>query len=290
MAKFKVTEVFEGISMPGYLHTQESLRAATNFQFQDTDVLLVTFPKSGTTWMQQILSLIFNKEDFQNIQSIPTWARVPWIEQIYLSNYLPQMEASKPRLFTTHLTANLLINNLKTSKTRVVYVARNPKDVLVSYYHFHKLAKFLPEIGSFDDFFDQFLEGKVNFGSWFNHIKDWLGVQQDLNFFLITYEDLSQDPRGAIQRLSNFLGQQLESKELENILHYCSFSFMSQNEQLNYSLVPPEAFDHSVEKFMRKGVTGNWKEHFSPEQNARFNNVYQAEMGDLAVKLPWSLD
>ncbi|XP_020844785.1 sulfotransferase 2B1-like [Phascolarctos cinereus] len=290
MARLQVTEVFRGISMPGQLHTQESLHAATNFQFQDTDVLLVTFPKSGTTWMQQILSLIFNKEDLQNIQSIPTWARVPWIEQIYLSNYLPQVEASKPRLFTTHFPAKLLIHNLKNSKARVVYLARNPKDVLVSYYHFHKLAKFLPEIGSFDDFFDQFLEGKVNFGSWFNHIKEWLGVQQDLNFFLITYEDLSQDPHGAVQSLCNFLDQQLESKELENILHYCSFSFMSQNEQLNYSLIPSEVLDHSMGKFMRKGVTRNWKEYFSPEQNARFNNVYQAEMGDLAVKLPWSLD
>ncbi|XP_068941628.1 sulfotransferase 2B1-like isoform X1 [Petaurus breviceps papuanus] len=290
MDRIKVTEVFEGISMPGKMHTQESLHAATNFQFQDTDVLLVTFPKSGTTWMQQILSLIFNKEDFQKVQGIPTWSRVPWLEHTYLLDCLAQMDASKPRLLTTHFPAKLLIHNLKNSKARVVYMARNPKDVLVSYYHFHKLAKFLPDVGSFEDFFDQFLEGKVNFGSWFNHIKDWLGVQQELNFFLITYEDLSQDPRQAIQNLSNFLGQPLEPKELENILHYCSFSFMSKNDQLNYSLTSPEVFDHSIGKFMRKGVTGNWKEYFSPEQNAKFNNVYQAEMGDLTIKLPWSLD
>ncbi|XP_068941630.1 sulfotransferase 1C4-like isoform X3 [Petaurus breviceps papuanus] len=244
----------------------------------------------GTTWMQQILSLIFNKEDFQKVQGIPTWSRVPWLEHTYLLDCLAQMDASKPRLLTTHFPAKLLIHNLKNSKARVVYMARNPKDVLVSYYHFHKLAKFLPDVGSFEDFFDQFLEGKVNFGSWFNHIKDWLGVQQELNFFLITYEDLSQDPRQAIQNLSNFLGQPLEPKELENILHYCSFSFMSKNDQLNYSLTSPEVFDHSIGKFMRKGVTGNWKEYFSPEQNAKFNNVYQAEMGDLTIKLPWSLD
>ncbi|XP_072492468.1 sulfotransferase 1C4-like isoform X3 [Notamacropus eugenii] len=240
--------------------------------------------------MQQILSLIFNKEDLQSIQNTPTWTRVPWVEHISFSDYLPQMEASKPRLLTTHFPARLLIHNLKNTKARVVYLARNPKDVLVSYYHFHKLAKFLPDFSSFEDFFDQFLEGKVNFGSWFNHIKDWLGVQQELNFFLITYEDLSQDPRQAIQNLSTFLGQQLEPKELENILHYCSFSFMSQNDLLNYSLIPPVIFDHSVGKFLRKGVAGNWKEYFSPEQNARFNNVYQAEMGDLALQFPWSLD
>ncbi|XP_072492467.1 sulfotransferase 2B1-like isoform X2 [Notamacropus eugenii] len=276
MDRIKVTEVFEGISMPGHLHTQESLNAATNFQFQDTDVLLVTFPKSGTTWMQQILSLIFNKEDLQSIQNTPTWTRVPWVEHISFSDYLPQMEASKPRLLTTHFPARLLIHNLKNTKARVVYLARNPKDVLVSYYHFHKLAKFLPDFSSFEDFFDQFLEGKVNFGSWFNHIKDWLGVQQELNFFLITYEDLSQDPRQAIQNLSTFLGQQLEPKELENILHYCSFSFMSQNDLLNYSLIPPVIFDHSVGKFLRKDVSifVNLEEDFHPGRSHQSSNSH----------------
>lgn len=50
------------------------------------------------------------------------------------------------------------------SPTQVVYVARNPKDVLVSFYHFHKLANFLPDPSSFDDFMDEFLEGTG--GSW----------------------------------------------------------------------------------------------------------------------------
>ncbi|XP_074057011.1 sulfotransferase 1C4-like isoform X2 [Macrotis lagotis] len=257
MDRIKIIEVLEGISYPGHLHTQDSLKAVTNFQFQDTDILLVTFPKSGTTWMQQILSLLYNKEDLQHIQNIPTWVRVPWIEQIYFFEYLAQRKTSKPRFFTTHLLPKFMIHNLKNSKARVIYMARNPKDVLVSYYHFHKFATFLPKATSFEDFFEQFLEGKVCFGSWFNHIKEWLSVQQELDFFLITYEDLSQEPRRAIQNLANFLGQQLEPKDLESIVHYCSFSFMSQNDQLNYSIVPSEIFDHSVGKFMRK-------ESFSP--------------------------
>jgi len=46
------------------------------------------------------------------------------------------------------------------SPHQVIYVARNPKDVVVSYYHFHHLAKFLPDPVSFDAFLQQFLEGK----------------------------------------------------------------------------------------------------------------------------------
>lgn len=45
------------------------------------------------------------------------------------------------------------------SPPQVIYVARNPKDVAVSFYHFHHLAKFLPDPSSFDAFLTQFLEG-----------------------------------------------------------------------------------------------------------------------------------
>uniref|UniRef100_A0A5F8HHP9 Sulfotransferase n=1 Tax=Monodelphis domestica TaxID=13616 RepID=A0A5F8HHP9_MONDO len=160
---------------------------------------------------------------------------------------------------------------------------------MVSSYHFHKFSKFLPDFNSFDDFFHQFIEGKVFFGSWFNHTKSWLGVWHELNSFLITYEDLSQKPHQVIQNLANFLGQKLEPDDMENILHYSSFSSMSQNDSLNYSS-SIDLFDHSKGKFFRKGVTGNWKEHFSPEQNDKFNNIYQEEMGDLTFKFDWSLN
>ncbi|XP_044515320.1 sulfotransferase 2A1-like [Gracilinanus agilis] len=284
--KTKVMEVFEGILLPVAIYSKESLQFARKFQFQDTDIFLVSYPKSGTTWMQHILSLMLNKEDFQNQNSIPTYIRVPFVEISSFKIEWDKMLA--PRLFASHLPANFFINNLKNSKTRVVLLARNPKDVLVSYYHFHKITKVLPDFNSFDDFFHQFVEGKVFYGPWFNHTKSWLDVCHELNSFLITYEDLSQEPCQVIQNLANFLGEKLKPDDLESILHYSSFSYMSQNDSLNYS--SSKIFDHSKGKFFRKGVTGNWKEYFSPEQNDKFNNIYQEELGDLNFKFDWSLN
>lgn len=49
MARLDVTETFHGISFPGHLHTQDSLQRAVDFEFEDTDILIVSYPKSGKT-------------------------------------------------------------------------------------------------------------------------------------------------------------------------------------------------------------------------------------------------
>uniref|UniRef100_A0A8C0GNW7 Sulfotransferase n=1 Tax=Chelonoidis abingdonii TaxID=106734 RepID=A0A8C0GNW7_CHEAB len=157
MDRMEVTETFAGISLPGHLHTEESLRFASSFQFQDTDVVIVTYPKSGTTWMQEILTLIYSKGDLEPAKTIPNWARAPWLEHTYFKDML--QETSGPRLITTHLPCQVLAPALRKSKAKVIYMARNPKDVAVSFYHFHKMARFLPDPGSFEDFLVRFLEG-----------------------------------------------------------------------------------------------------------------------------------
>ncbi|KAM5262539.1 sulfotransferase 2A1-like [Ctenodactylus gundi] len=283
-------EVFDGIRYPGFCHTQESLKAPSTFQFRDTDVLLVTFPKSGTTWMQQVLSLLFCKGHLWPIHHLPNWERMPWMEQIYFSDFLKKLDPTLPRLLTTHLTARSLGPALTKSKARVIYMARNPKDVLVSFYHFHRMARFLPDPSSFASFVDEFLEGTGFFGSWFDHVRGWMGLQQDLNMLVNTYEELYQEPRGTIQKLCDFLGHKLGPEEVDSILRHCSFSFMSQSSAVNYSLVSKEVLDTSRSRFLRKGVVGDWKEHFTPEQNEKFNTVYQAKMGDSGLHLPWTID
>lgn len=284
------TEIFEGIRFPGFMHTLESLKVACAFQFQDTDVLLVTFPKSGTTWMQQVLSLIVCEGNLWPIYHLPNWSRMPWIEQVSFSKLLPELRSSWPRMFTSHLSAEVLAPALMKSKAKVVYMARNPKDTLVSFYHFHRLANFLPDPSSFEDFVDEFLEGTGFFGSWFDHVKGWLGLQKDLPLLFVTYEELHQEPCHTIRKISEFLGRRLQPEEEDVILEHCSFSFMSQSNMVNYSLLSKEIMDHSKGKFLRKGVVGDWREHFTPELDKKFNAVYQSKMGDSGLCLPWTMD
>ncbi|KAK6294655.1 hypothetical protein J4Q44_G00354850 [Coregonus suidteri] len=261
MARLDVTETFHHISFPGHIHTQDSLNYALHFQFQDRDTVIATYPKSGTTWMQEVVTLVKNRGDPQLSKTVPNWARAPWLEQHYCA---------------------------KGSKAKVIYVARNPKDVVVSYYHFHKMAKFLPEPNSFDEFLDGFLEGTVSYGSWFDHVKGWTSQAGVLAHFLyISYEEMWLDLRGSIERISSFLQCPLVGKELTSALRHCSFSSMSDNAMVNYTLIPQEIMDHSKGKFMRKGKIGDWRNTFTEEQIGCFDTVYSCQMQDCPLTFLW---
>lgn len=164
-------------------------------------------------------------------------------------------------------------------------MSRNPKDVVVSFYHFHKMANFLPEAGTFPEFIDRFLEGTLNFGSWFDHIKGWTSRTATMdNLLHVTYEEMSLDLRGAIKRVSSFMQCPLEEDEINNCVQYCSFSSMKNNNMVNYTLVPEEIMDHSKGSFMRKGTTGDWKTMFTEEQNRYFESILKSKMQDFSLE------
>ncbi|XP_010729531.1 sulfotransferase family 5A, member 1 [Larimichthys crocea] len=289
MARLDVIEKFHGISFPGHLHNKDSMQFALKFPFQDTDILIVSYPKSGTTWMQEIVGLITNRGDPHLIQTVPNWTRAPWLEQYYAAAVL---EASSiiPRVVTTHLHHHLLAPALHGSKAKVIYVSRNPKDVAVSFYHYHKMANFLPGPGTFPEFLNQFLEGTLCFGSWFDHVKDWSSQTATMNNLLhITYEEMWLDIRGTIKRISSFLQNPLVEDEINNCVKHSSFSSMKDNKMVNHTTIPPEIIDHSKSSFMRKGMIGDWKNMFTEEQNQHFQNIFKSKMQNCPLEFVWEV-
>ncbi|KAG9475042.1 hypothetical protein GDO78_003481 [Eleutherodactylus coqui] len=251
MDRMHVTEMLSGIQLPGHLHTPESLQYAKEFQFREGDVLIISYPKSGTTWIQEILTLIYSQGDPAIATSVPNWMRAPWLEHTYFKTTVKDEEG--PRFITSHLSSDILAPALQNSKAKVIYVVRNSKDVAVSFYYFHKMAKFMPNFESFSEFLEHFLQGKVYYGSWFDHVKGWYSQKANLDMFIISYEDLYKDLRRSIKRLCGFLGCPMYSKEVDKVEHHCKFAVMSQNVMVNYTLIPQEILDHEQSKFMRKG-------------------------------------
>lgn len=279
---------YQGLLLPAETHSAESLKFAQQFTFKDDDVIAVTYPKSGTIWMQEILPLVLNGGDLTPIHNIPNWDRVPWLEESRLGVVVDQL--ASPRALVSHFPYHLMPPSFHTSKAKVIYVMRNPKDVIVSSYYFHQMAGFLEDPGTFDEFMDKFLEGRVLFGKWTDHVKSWRHTELGDRIMYMTYEEMVQDLPAALRRMSDFLGRNLSEEVIQKIAEHCSFKTMKANNMSNFSLVPKVLMDSEKSPFLRKGVVGDWKNHFGSEQLAKFTSVIRKEMEDESFSLPWSLD
>ncbi|KAM6935435.1 sulfotransferase family 2, cytosolic sulfotransferase 3 isoform 2-T2 [Lycodopsis pacificus] len=279
---------YHGILLPPLAHSMESLEYAERFSVEDSDVFAVTYPKSGTIWMQEILPLVLNGGDLTPIQTVPNWDRVPWLEEKRLALVVDKLKS--PRGLVTHFPYHLMPPSFHSSKAKAIYVMRNPKDIVVSSYYFHKMAEFLEPPGTFDEFMEKFLKGKVLFGKWTDHVKSWRGADLGHRIMYITYEEMVQDLPAAIRRISDFLGRKLSEEAIQKIAEHCSFRSMKSNNMSNFSLVPKKYMNSDTSPFLRKGVAGDWKNHFSPEQLARLTSVIRKELEGESFSLPWSLD
>ncbi|XP_010639115.1 3-beta-hydroxysteroid sulfotransferase [Fukomys damarensis] len=277
---------FEGIAFPTVDTKPENLREIQeNFVVNDEDVINLTYPKSGTNWLSEIICLIHSKGDPKWVQSVPNWQRAPWVETGRGYKMLQNREG--PRIFTSHLPIQLFPKSFFHSKAKMIYCMRNPRDVLVSGYFFFRRMSIAKKPETLQQYLEWFLQGNVVYGSWFEHIRGWLSRRQCENFLVVSYEELTKDTRSVVEKICQFLGKKLTPEEIDLVLKYSSFHFMKENQMSNFSTLPSEYLKSGF-LLQRKGVTGDWKNHFTVAQAEEFDEVYQQNMAGFPPKLfPW---
>ncbi|KAG9466460.1 hypothetical protein GDO78_016604 [Eleutherodactylus coqui] len=135
----------------------------------------------------------------------------------------------------------------------MVYIARNPKDCMVSYYYFYKMDQTLPDPETWDNFFSTFLKGSLAWGDWFDHVTGWWKARDEHKILYIFYEDMIEDSRRELCKVMRFLGKDFSEDVVKKILHHTSFKAMKANPMINFSVFSESIFDQSVSSFMRKG-------------------------------------
>ncbi|KAM4631670.1 sulfotransferase 1C2-like isoform 1-T7 [Discoglossus pictus] len=252
------------------------------FQAHPEDLLVAAYPKAGITWMQEIVDMICHGGDAVKCKRAPTYDRHPFIEAVApkpVPSGLQLAEAMEPpRILKTHLPIQLLPPSFWEQDCKVIYVARNAKDSMVSYFHFQRMNKGLPDPGDWGSYFSAFVSGEVPWGSWFDHVIGWWKAKQHHQILFIFYEDMIQDPRHQIKNVITFLGKDPSEELLEKIYQNTSFQAMKENPMANYSTIPTFVMDHSISPFMRKGTVGDWKNHFLVSQNEIFEEEYKRRM------------
>jgi len=249
-----------------------------NFNTKDGDVFVATYVKAGTTWTQQIIHQLLRKgEPGGNYTET-----VPWLEAAASEMLQPREMAHHtldtinnlpgPRYFKTHAT----VSDLPRGKAniKVIYVARNPKDSMVSLYHH---AKSKPEFGYTGDiqtFFNIFLSSKAENASWFNHVIDWYNkckAEPSTHLFL-QYEEMYQNPSKAVKTIANFLNIDVNDEIIAKVVKNSSISEMRSSSNM-------AGLNH-----FRQGGYGNWRNVFTVGMNEFFDDVYAYKMKDTDLK------
>ena len=238
---------------------EDNVINAMNYQPLDDDVIVVTYSKSGTTLMQNLVYLLKNKGEYAD--NFLLRDHFPFIEQQgteCLEN-LP-----RPRLVKTHLPYDKLVFS---TEAKYIFVCRNPFDCCCSYYYHAKmLTRGYDFYGDFDEFFQRFMEEKVDFGDYFDHLNGWIKEKNRTNILSLTYEEIIKDLKSTVKNVGQFLGDQfLENANdihiLEKVVEKCSLSSMKAMDAAFHPV--PMA---TGSNFIRKGVKGGYRTTMNKEQ------------------------
>ncbi|XP_042286823.1 sulfotransferase 1C2-like isoform X2 [Thunnus maccoyii] len=257
------------------------------FRPDPSDLLIATYPKSGTTWMQEIVDLLFHNGDAEVCRRAPTPVRSPFLE-ICSPPPIPSgldllKKMDPPRVIKTHLHFQLVPPGFWENKCKAIYVARNAKDNLVSYYHFDRMNLAQPEPGPWEGYIHKFMRGELSWGSWYDHVKGYWMEKEKRNILYLFYEDMKENPRCEVERIMRYLDLSLHDEVITRIVELTSFKNMKENPMANYSCIPAAVFDQTISPFMRKGEVGDWMNHFTPEQSKVFDEDYEKQMKDISI-------
>ncbi|KAL9959400.1 hypothetical protein ACROYT_G032722 [Oculina patagonica] len=272
--------LIHGIRVPFYEPNvdKDFEKDLSRFETRSDDVYVVSYPKSGTTWLQEIVWQIYHNGDiskeevesrYYQLEKSQLFER-PGDEQQVALNSRPS-----PRFIKSHLPYHVIpISENKANRSKYLYIARNPKDAAVSFYHF--VRSFGPAshfYGNWEFFAKMFLEGKGAFGLWSDHVLPWWKHRNEPHILFLKYEDLKKDLCNNVRRISEFLEKPLSEEIVAKISHQCTFAEMKKNsDSFTISVHPTKP------SLLRKGEVGGWKSQFSEELNRAFDEQFMDKL------------
>jgi aryl sulfotransferase len=262
------------------------------FEFRDGDTVIATWAKSGTTWMQQIVSqLVFN-----GAEGLAAMDIAPWLDMrcMPLDDVMQGLEAQTHRRFVkTHLPADAL---RMSPQANYIYIARDGRDVAWSFYNhlmsmtddFYSMINDTPGrvgppilrptvdvCGYFHEWLDQ--DGGP-LGPFWPHVQGWWDIRDRPNVLLVHFSNLKADMEAEIRRIAGFLGIEIDEATWPAIVEHCSFDYMKANGD-KLSTFGNDLFQGGLQKsFINKGTNGRWRDRLSPEEIQKYEDFAARNM------------
>ena len=275
------------------------------WQVRKDDVYVLTFPRTGTTWTQELVWLLHNKCNFEEAKTVPLDKRFPFLElNIHLDfaakesrqfityfseegEYLKTVEdMPSPRFIKSHFHLCLLPDDL-LEEGKAVICLRNPKDTVVSFYHHQKLIKACSYTGDFTSFFDLFMDNLVIYSSYFEFVKDAWQRRNHPNVCILFFEDMKKDLAPSVKKVAKFLGKDVNEEMVEALVDHLSFKQMRNNPAVNKEERRKLGLLTGDGCLLRKGETGGWKNYFTDEMNRKMDEAIEEHFKPIGLEFEY---
>lgn len=263
-----------------------------DFKFRDDDVIIATYAKSGTTWMQQIVAQML----FGGDPALPVAEMSPWLDLRVPPKEikLPQVEAqTHRRIVKTHLPVDALVFS---PQAKYIYIGRDGRDVLWSMYNHHANANHLwyaalndtpgrvgppiemPPADIRQYWRDWLAQDGHPFWPFWDSLRSWWQIRALPNVLFVHFNALKRDMPGEMRRIAAFLDIPIDESRWADIVSYCSFDWMKQNASMSVPL-GGAFWDGGAEVFINKGTNGRWADTLTSEDSAEYEARAERELG-----------
>jgi aryl sulfotransferase len=264
-----------------------------DLQFRDDDIVIATYAKSGTTWMQQILAQLI----FDGAEDLETAEMSPWLDLRVPPKEikLPMVEAQQHRRFLkTHLPVDALVFS---EKARYIYVGRDGRDIVWSMFNHHARANDAwydalnntpglvgPPIEKPPESVLQYYRGWLEqdgypWWPFWENVRSWWAIRDLPNVMLLHFNELKADMPGTIRRIAAFLDIPIAEDKWDDILWHCSFDYMKTH---GTRAVPLGGafWEGGSATFIYKGTNGRWRDKLSEDEIRRYEERAREELGE----------
>jgi aryl sulfotransferase len=262
------------------------------FKFRDDDIIISTYAKSGTTWMQQMVGqMLLGPDPELAVAEMSPWLdlRVPPKDV-----KLPLVEAQTHRRFLkTHLPVDALVFS---PRAKYLYIGRDGRDVVWSMYNHHVNANALwyqalndtpgrvgppiekPPADIRQYFKDWMAKDGHPFWPFWDNVRSWWAIRDLPNVMFVHYADLKRDMPGEMRKMAAFLDIKVDAANWPKILEYCSFDWMKANATKSVPL-GGAFWDAGAQVFINKGVNGRWHDVLTAADIADYETRAVRELG-----------
>jgi hypothetical protein len=252
-------------------------QAGRNFRVYPDDTFVVSYARSGNLWTRFMVATLLHPEIEVRLSNIERLVPDASNQSNRALKRIP-----RPRVIKTH-------NYFDHRYKKIIYIVRDPRDVMLSYYHFQRKYRQIDDAYPLERYVDNFIDGNLGseeWGTWSENVSSWIMTRyKDPNFLFLRYEDMIQDTLREITRMAAFLGVDSSPARLNEVIALGSADRLRQLEKQDANVWIGTRNRRQDIPMIRVATSGGWRTDLPKDCVAKI----EAAWGDLMSTVGYEL-